>query len=300
MGNFVDKKYNMGHYVSEADLAAITSLNASSGFDLSLGGNWFSLHGKATELKPGDFDGMTNLTELRLDGNDLSSFPDNIFDNLTNLTALNLADNDLSSFPDNIFDNLTDLTTLSLGGNQLSSLPAGIFDQLTNLTTLTLYSNQLSSLPAGLFDNLTNLTLLNLLDNPLTQLPEGYFDNLTNLTTLHLPRIITPPPLPVAGEVTPVADRTPQVRDAIVAAAGVNSAADVTEAHLAAITVLDLSESDITELKPGDFDNLTNLEGLGLNGSFSSLPDGIFDHLINLDILGIVSTPVEFFTRRYL
>ena len=294
-GKFIDKKYNMGHYVSEAHLAAITSLNApgSSGGDLSLGGNWFSLHGNITELKPGDFDGMTNLTKLRLDGNDLSSFPENIFDNLTNLTALNLADNELSSLPAGLFDNLIDLTTLSLGGNALSSLPAGIFDQLTNLTNLTLYSNQLISLPAGLFDNLTNLTTLNLLDNPLTQLPEGYFDNLTNLTTLFLPPTITPPPLPGTSEVTPVADRTPQVRDAIVAAAGVNSAADVTAGHLAAITELDLQEENITALKQGDFDNLTNLELLGLNGSFSSLPDGIFDHLINLDKFALVSTQLS-------
>ena len=293
-GKFVDKKYNMGHYVSEAHLAAITSLNApgSSEIDLSLGGNWFSLHGDITELKPGDFDGLTNLTTLRLDGNDLSSFPENIFDNLTNLTALNLADNQLSLLPAGLFDNLTDLTTLSLGGNALSSLPAGIFDQLTNLTTLTLYSNQLSSLPAGLFDNLTNLTLLNLLDNPLTQLPEGYFDNLTNLTTLHLPPTITPPPFPEAGEVTPVADRTPQVRDAIVAAAGVNSAADVTEAHLAAITA-DLQVENISVLKQGDFDNLINLDTLGLIGTFSSLPDGIFDNLINLDTLALVSTQLS-------
>ena len=294
-GKFIDKKYNMGHYVSEAHLAAITSLNApgSSGGDLSLGGNWFSLQGNITELKLGDFDGMTNLTKLRLDGNDLSSFPENIFDNLTNLTALNLADNELSSLPAGLFDNLIDLTTLSLGGNALSSLPAGIFDQLTNLTNLTLYSNQLISLPAGLFDNLTNLTTLNLLDNPLTQLPEGYFDNLTNLTTLFLPPTITPPPLPGTSEVTPVADRTPQVRDAIVAAAGVNSAADVTAGHLAAITELDLQEENITALKQGDFDNLTNLELLGLNGSFSSLPDGIFDHLINLDKFALVSTQLS-------
>ena len=294
-GKFVDKKYNMGHYVSEAQLAAITSLDApgSSGGDLSLGGNWFSLHGDITELKPGDFDGMTNLTKLRLDSNDLSSFPENIFDNLTNLTALNLADNQLSLLPAGLFDNLTNLTTLSLGGNQLSSLPAGIFDQLTNLTNLTLYSNQLISLPAGLFDNLTNLTTLNLLDNPLTQLPEGYFDNLTNLTTLFLPPTITPPPLPGTSEVTPVADRTPQVRDAIVAAAGVNSAADVTAGHLAAITELDLQEENITALKQGDFDNLTNLEGLGIGGTFSSLPDGIFDHLINLDKFALVSTQLS-------
>ena len=42
------------------------------------------------------------------------------------------------------------------------------------------------------------------------------------------------------ADVTPVKDRTPQVRDAIVdAVPGVNNAADVTAAHLAAITELD-------------------------------------------------------------
>ena len=64
----------------------------------------------------------------------------------------------------------------------------------------------------------------------------------------------------VPGGIMPVSRRTPQVRDAIVAAVpGVNSAADVTEAHLAAITSLDLSLEGITSLKTGDFDGLTSL-----------------------------------------
>ena len=45
--------------------------------------------------------------------------------------------------------------------------------------------------------------------------------------------------------------RTPQIRDAIIAAVGVNAAAEVTEAHLAALTILYVSESNITTLKPG-------------------------------------------------
>ncbi len=41
------------------------------------------------------------------------------------------------------------------------------------------------------------------------------------------------------ADITPVQDRTPQIRDAIVAAVpGVNSANDVTAAHLAAIATL--------------------------------------------------------------
>ncbi len=82
----------------------------------------------------------------------------------------------------------------------------------------------------------------------------------------------------------PVSERTPQVRDAIVAAVpGVNNAADVTEAHLAAITSLNLDTKSITSLKVGDFGGLTNLTQLLLgNNALTSLPSGIFDELKNL------------------
>ncbi len=299
-GKFVDKKYNTGHYVSEAHLAAITSLNAVGGsgttFDSLFGGlagNWFRQLGDITALKLGDFDGMTNLKGLYLSGNKLSSLPNSIFDKLTNLKTLDLSSNELSSLPAGLFDKLTNLTGLSLFNNDFSSLQAGIFDKLTNLKTLNLSSNELSSLPAGLFDKLTNLTYLNLLENPLRSLPDGYFDKLTNLKTLLLPRTITPPQLPKVDKITSVADRTPKVRAAIVAAVGVNSAANVTAGHLAAITELDLSESGITALKSGDFDNLTGLETLGVGGTFSSLPDGIFDHLVNLKNLGLLSSQLR-------
>ena len=323
-GRFTEETSNFGHYVSEAHLAAITSLDVSgsSGGDLSLGGNWFSLQGNATELKPGDFDGLTNLTELRLDDNELSALPESLFDQLTNLTELKLdgnqlsalpsglfdqltnltelalSNNQLSALPDGLFDQLTSLTVLTLNSNQLSALPSGLFDQLTNLTRLYLNSNQLSALPSGLFDQLANLTLLNLFDNPLSSLQESDFDHLTNLTTLILPGNSNSSNLSLefSGD-TPVCDRSPQVRDAIVAAVpGVRNCRNVTEVHLAAITdtELELSGSSITELKPGDFDNLTNLRGLGLvDNQLSSLPEDIFEYLINLEALGIANTQLS-------
>ncbi|MDE0398336.1 MAG: leucine-rich repeat domain-containing protein, partial [Candidatus Poribacteria bacterium] len=63
----------------------------------------------------------------------------------------------------------------------------------------------------------------------------------------------------------PLSERTPQVRDAIVAAVpGVNAAEDVTAAHLAAITRLDVSQKSITVLKSSDFSGLTALTKLYL------------------------------------
>ncbi len=86
------------------------------------------------------------------------------------------------------------------------------------------------------------------------------------------------------AEVTPVADRTPAVRDAIVKAIdGVDAAADVTTEQLVSITALNLRNKDISELKAGDFSGLTGLVDLNLYGNkLSELPAGIFEGLTSL------------------
>ena len=91
---------------------------------------------------------------------------------------------------------------------------------------------------------------------------------------------------------TPVSVRTPQVRDAIVAAVpGVNSANAVTAVHLAAIHTLSLSSQSITTLKAGDFDGFTALATLTLNNNaLSTLPAGIFDELTALTTLALNNT----------
>ena len=89
--------------------------------------------------------------------------------------------------------------------------------------------------------------------------------------------------------VTPVCDRTPQIRAAIIAAVpGVTDCADVTETHLAAIPTLNVSSQGITTLKAGDFDGLTTLITLNLNANrLSTLPAGVFDELTALTTLNL-------------
>ena len=137
-------------------------------------------------LKPGDFAGLTSVTEVNLNGAGLSALPAGIFDPLTALTKLTLTQNDLTSLPAGVFDRTTALTTLYLNQNSLTSLPAGVFDKTTGLTELHLRWNSLTGLPAGVFDKATGLTTLYLGRNRLTSLPAGVFDKTTALQDLRL------------------------------------------------------------------------------------------------------------------
>ena len=91
--------------------------------------------------------------------------------------------------------------------------------------------------------------------------------------------------LPLQAEAqTGICGRTAAVRTAILGKiSGVSNCANVTDAHLAAISTLSLNGSGITALAAGDFDGLTALESLGLDdNSLSTLPDDVFDELTAL------------------
>ena len=107
---------------------------------------------------------------------------------------------------------------------------------------------------------------------------------------------------PVVPTLNLLSDRTLEVRDAIVAAVpGVNSANDVTEAHLKTITRLDLNDKSITSLKAGDFNGLSSLRTLYLNDNqLTSLPSNLFSGLITLKDLylnnnQLTNLPVDLF-----
>ena len=98
-----------------------------------------------------------------------------------------------------------------------------------------------------------------------------------------------------APELTPVSDRTQQVQDRIVALVpGVDAANDVTAAHLALITNLNLSNLSITALKAGDFDGLSALRSLSLaKNTLSSLPADIFSGLSAMSSLDLGSNELS-------
>ncbi len=97
-----------------------------------------------------------------------------------------------------------------------------------------------------------------------------------------------------SADITPVSERTTEVQAAIVTATGANSASDVTEDDLKAITELNLRSNGITELKSGDFSGMSGLTNLNLYGnSLESLPDDIFDGLTSLTTLRLGRNTVD-------
>ena len=260
-----------------------------------------------TALPAGLFDTLTNLTDLYLSSNQLSSLPAGLFDNLNALTRLNLFGNQLSSLPEGIFDGLTALTSLGLQSNSVRPLPLTVSLEKVG-------EGQFKAVaPTGApFDIVLPFNVMNGTINggaSSVTIPKGSLES-QPLTATRTPGttaavtvdIGTLPGLPTnhsgyalvksadlpleiwARESTLVCDRTPQVRDAIVAAVpNVSTCGDVTGAHLAAITELELEGQSIPALQVGDFDGLTALTSLDLdNNQLASLPVGIFDTLTNL------------------
>ena len=85
-----------------------------------------------SELRAGDFDGLTNLSALDFDGQSLTTLPAGLFSaaQLSSLTTIDLSDNQLNTLPARTFASLPALTALDLSGNEFTAPPAGLFTGL--------------------------------------------------------------------------------------------------------------------------------------------------------------------------
>ena len=105
-------------------------------------------------------------------------------------------------------------------------------------------------------------------DTPLKRAATGG-DAVASFTQQPVTRVAT-------ATIVPVCDRTTQVRDALVEATK-QACGSISEDDLAAVEELDLSESGIRSLAPGDFSGLVEMRRLNLNNNprLRSLPQGM-------------------------
>ena len=174
------------------------------------------------------------------------------------------------------------LQSLSIYGDleMLGEVPVKFRD---NIQVLSLSGSGLTELPPGTFDGLTNLQELYLANNDLTELPPGIFDDLANLQRLEL---WGNPGDPFNINVG-ICNRTDGVRSHLQGELRQNCAS-ITDADLASLQSLDWENGALTELPPGSFAGLINLQRLRLYQQASGrieLHPGAFDGLANLQWL---------------
>ena len=130
-----------------------------------------SLIGNELTNLPSNIDELTNLSELYLNENDITAFPEN-FCKLVSLRILNVVGNKLKRLPDS-FGSLFMLKHIIAEENNLVCLPSSFCD-LINLEVLELNTNKLSDLPYN-FGRLAKLKVLNISQNKIQEfLPETF------------------------------------------------------------------------------------------------------------------------------
>ena len=233
----------------------ITSADLANLRELYIGERW-----ELDTLRPGDLEGLSNLTNLHISSPSLVLRP-GAFDGLSNLANLNIRAPSLALHP-GVFGGLLNLANISLDSPSLVLHP-GTFDGLSNLSELDISSSP-AILGPGMFDGLSNLHSLSLYlalgprtNMPVT-IPAGVFAGLSNLNYLSF----TAHPL------------------------------EIRRAMFSGLTNLSIFSLryDIAELRRGMFEGLANLQILYLDENYlENIEPGAFEGLSNLRILRLDS-----------
>ncbi|XP_078489732.1 uncharacterized protein LOC100181234 [Ciona intestinalis] len=115
----------------------------------------------------GTFNGLSNLTILRLNRNNLKFVHRHAFKELISLKILDLSYNKIKKFEPGHLSGLIRLRELRLGHNRLQSIDSDLLVSSPHLEVVDLSSNRLQSLPANLFDNQSDLRSVLLMSNQL-------------------------------------------------------------------------------------------------------------------------------------
>ena len=245
---------------ADAERAALVAL-----YDATDGDNWTENANWKSQEPVGEWYGVTVengvVTELDLNGNNLTGTLPSAIGNLASLKWLSLSHNQLSgSIPVEI-GNLTDLRRLYLDSNSLSgAIPAEI-GNLTRLHWLLLSSNSLSGEIPSEIGNLTGLGFLIIDSNSLSGTIPAEIWNLTRLQ--HLSLSINSLSGAIPAEIRNLTrleglwgDRN-QLSGAIPSEIG----------DLTRLEALFLGNNQLSGAIPAEIGNLTRLEGLGLDGN---------------------------------
>ncbi len=158
-----------------------------------------------TSIGSSDLSHLTELEELALSNNPISSFaddalsrneklkylflnksylttPPNLWQAKNSLRALRIDDAKLDSTPEDYFTNMTEMRTIHLNGNKLTQVRLG---QMDKLSYINLRDNKLTAMPE-LTTPIPGLTNLYLHHNSIVNLDNNYFSKTPHLRILNL------------------------------------------------------------------------------------------------------------------
>lgn len=177
-----------------------------------------------------------------------------ILEKFPNVQELSLTGCKMKRILENSLGECRILRMLWLMNNLIEEIPAGFFKNCTILTSVLFSSNKISRLEPKSFEGLAPSSSLYLDDNQLTTISSDLFMHVPSMYSLYIGsnpiQVIQPGSFPTT------------------------------------LTWLSLSNSNITELHPEIFHNLTQLTYLYLYyNPITKLPPGIFTHLDKLSLL---------------
>jgi Leucine-rich repeat (LRR) protein len=119
-------------------------------------------------------EGLTTLEEISVKFSHLRSIEQGALNGLTNLKQLDLFGNDLSEILPGTFEKMRHLQYINLRNNSIDSLNVGAFSGLISLIKLDLRTNKLLYVHPNTFLSLPKLKTLYLYDNPGLQIPTDH------------------------------------------------------------------------------------------------------------------------------
>ena len=138
-----------------------------------------------SNIRRGDFSGLANMVELRLEGNPGVTIEDGAFDDLGKLKVLELSRSGLDSVPAAVRA-LRSLNRLYLYGNRIETLVEGAFAGLSELRYLDLSGTGLETLEEGVFSDQRKLLELYLDRNRITDVTKEMLRGPEDLLQLRL------------------------------------------------------------------------------------------------------------------
>ncbi|XP_036804970.1 slit homolog 1 protein isoform X2 [Oncorhynchus mykiss] len=270
------------------------------------------MENQISNIERGAFDDLKELERLRLNRNHLTQLPELLFQKNEALARLDLSENAIQAIPRRAFRGATDIRNLQLDKNHITCIEEGAFRALRTLEVLTLNNNNISSIPVSSFNHMPKLRTFRLHSNSLRcdchlswlspwlrQRPTlGLYTQCSSPPTLrglNLAELqkneftcsgqsdsaFVQPCSLASGSCPPMCSCSNNIVDCR------GKGLTAIPAHLPeAMTEIDLSNNQISEIAPDVFQGLRALNSLVLYGNkITDLPRGLFEGLGSLELL---------------